>query len=102
MSGCPGWWIVNPSRPSARATVKRSPFENWSLSSPSDELSNASVSGQPRRYVFLLTEVPDSQLPSAGSMNEDSLLNREYGFGFDSLFRNLVPHVHFQPVDAWL
>jgi hypothetical protein len=38
---------------------------------------------------------------NAGSMNEDSLLNREYGFGFDSVFRNLVPHVHFQLVDAW-
>jgi hypothetical protein len=39
---------------------------------------------------------------NAGSAKENSLLNREYGFGFDSLFRNLVPHVHFQSVDAWL
>jgi len=39
---------------------------------------------------------------NARSMNEDSLLNREHGFGFDSVFRNLVPHVHFQSVDAWL
>ncbi len=57
------------------------------------------------QYVRMSTE--DQQFlgnrgANAGSMHEDSLLNREYGFGFDTLFRNLVPHVHFQSVDAWL
>ena len=43
MSGCPTWWTVNPSGPSSRATVNRSPFENRSFSCPSDEPSNASI-----------------------------------------------------------